>query len=113
MHGMLLQVMAASGSTAAAQNHGRQRRSQAEDVDWRHLQVHQCPAAHMISLVLDCVAPCKVAHLCVMIEGVGCLMHGRGGGGVGSVASMDNSDAVEIFSMECAMHIMHSVLHCH
>ena len=35
-----------------------------------------------------------------------------GGGGVGSVASMDNSDAVEIFSMECAMHIMHSVLHC-
>ena len=34
------------------------------------------------------------------------------GGGVGSVASMDNSDAVEIFSMECAMHIMHSVLHC-
>ena len=38
------------------------------------------------------------------------IMHG--GGGVGSVASMDNSDAVEIFSMECAMHIMHSVLHC-
>jgi len=53
-----------------------------------------------------------------------CVMHERGcpppnfpGGrhawaGGGSVASMDNSDAVGIFSMESAMHTMHSVLHC-
>ena len=65
MHGMLLQVMAASGSIAAAQNHGSQRRSQAEDVDWKHLQVHQCPAAHMISLVLDTRCPMQgCAFLC-------------------------------------------------
>ncbi len=54
-----------------------------------------------------------------------CVMHGRGcpppqnfpGGrhawaGGGSVASMDNSDAVRILSTESAMHTMHSVLHC-
>ena len=52
MRGMLLQVLAAIRSTAAAQNYG-QRQSQAEDVDWTHLQVHECPEAHMISLVLD------------------------------------------------------------
>ncbi|KAL0018140.1 hypothetical protein WJX79_010664 [Trebouxia sp. C0005] len=38
MRGTLLQVLAASGSTAAAQTYGRQRQSQTEDVDWRTLR---------------------------------------------------------------------------
>ncbi len=63
MRGMLLQVLAASGSTAAAQTYGRQKK--AEDVDWRHLQVHQCPVTHMISLVIDMCHPMQgCASLC-------------------------------------------------
>jgi len=54
-----------------------------------------------------------------------CVMHGRGcpppnfpegrhaWAGGGCVASMDDADAVGIFSMEFAMHTVHSVLRCH
>ncbi len=64
MHGMLLQVLAASRSTAAAQNYG-QSQSQAEVVDWKHLQVHQCPVALMIRLALDMCRPMPgCASLC-------------------------------------------------